>query len=218
MRSIKFYISMFMIIGLISLSSSSFAGERFNIDVENVKKEAQKSLWDGMTDVKWNAKLTNATDEIQTYEFKVNFLNSENDEILETTRLATFEPNETKAVSQTLNLKNSMIREIDSGYVTISEVNEQTLTASLDKNMDMNISRFSDETVSFAYTVKLKNNTDQSVTRNITVEFLDSNNKHVKSETKEESFNAGESKLITNTLVLSAFDASRIAASNVTIN
>ena len=218
MRSIKFYISIFMIIGLISLNSTSFAGERYNIDVENVKKEAQKSFWDGKADIKWNAKVKNNTDKSQTYEIKINFLNSENRKIHETTKAVELNPGEEKVVNNVINLATLKIRDIDSGYVTISEVNRQTLTAKLDKNLNVNINRLSDEAVSLAYTVKLKNNSDKSVTRDITVTFLDENNNWIKGETKKASFNAGESKMISNTLKLSAFDADRIAAGNVTIN
>ncbi len=218
MRSIKFYISVFMVIGLISLNSFSFAGERYNIDVESVKKAAQNSLFDGEAVIKWDAKIKNNTDANQTYEVKVNFLNSDNETIVETARLVTFDPGEAKVVTHVMNIETTKVKGIDSGYATVSKVNEQTLAARLDKNMNVNISPLSDDSVSLAYTVKLKNNTDKSMTRKVTVAFLDSNNRQVRSETMQASFNAGESKTITDTLKVSAFDADRISIGHVTLN
>ena len=218
MRSIKFYISVFMVIGLISLNSFSFAGERYNIDVKSVKKAAQKNTVGGKAEIRWNAKVKNKTNEAQTYEIKMNFLNTENECVHETTKIATFRPNELKVVTQITSLKPSIFQDIDSGYVTISKINEQTLIAKLAKYMDMNINRNPDESVALTYAVKLKNNTDKSMTRNITVAFLDAENNYVKSETRKASFNAGESKSIKDMLELTAADADRIAKGHVTIN
>ena len=219
MRNIKFYISMVMVIGLfISLNSTSFAGERYNIDVDSVKKAAKSSSWGNQAEIEWNAKITNKTDESQNYEVKVNFLDSNNNKIEETTKITSISPNGTKIVTQQMNISAANFKAIDSGYITISKIEEQTLTAKLEKYMDMMTNKNSDGSIELSYSVKLRNNTDKAMIRNITVAFLDANNNHVKSETVKTSFDAGEAKLIKDTLELSAYDAARIATSHVTIN
>ncbi|NLA74202.1 MAG: hypothetical protein GX846_01785, partial [Deltaproteobacteria bacterium] len=79
--------------------------------------------------------------------------------------------------------------------------------------------KISDNMVEVAYSVKLRNNTDKAMTKDITVAFMDKNSRSVGSRTKTtSSFNAGESKVITDTITLTATDANRIATGNVTIN
>ncbi|MBN2418160.1 MAG: hypothetical protein JXL81_02150 [Deltaproteobacteria bacterium] len=217
MRNIKFYISMVMVIGLISLSGTSFAEERLNIDVECLKNAAMNNTRGGQAEVKWNARVKNNTDEIQTYEIKVKFLNNQNEYVHETAKIATFRPNEIKVVSQMITLETSMVKDIESGYVSVSKLQEQNLSVRVDKNIDM-VSGLSDKSVDLAYTVKLKNNTDKAMTRIVTVKFFDEDNNHVKSETKKTSFSAGESKMISDKLEVSAADAGRIAKGHITIN
>ena len=224
MRNIKFYISMVMVIGLFfGINSSSFAGERYSINLDNLKRAAKKSIWSEDGKVSWTAKLRNTTEKIQTYKVKVDFLNSNNENIREVTRTATINPNETKSVYYDFTLSASKIREIDSGYIAISKIEEiagngQTLTARLDKNIDLDMGRDYGSSIELSYFFKLKNNTDKTMTRNVTVAFLDADNNHVRSETRRATFSAGESKLISDKLIVSASDAGRIATGNVIIN
>ena len=114
---------------------------------------------------------------------KVNFLDSNNNKIRETTKITSISPNVTKVVAQKISLTVTDFMDINSGYITISKVEEQTLTAKLEKYMSMITNKSSDDSVELAYSVKLRNNTDKAMIRNITVAFLDANNNHVKSET-----------------------------------
>ena len=223
MRSIKFYMSMVIIIGFLSVYTTSFAGERYSINVDSIKKAAQNGIWDVNGKIAWTAKVRNTTEKSQTYEVKVDFLNNDNENIQEISRIATINPHETKAVNYEFTLSTSKFRKIDSGYITVSKVeknakNEQTLTAKIDKRMNSYFNRLSNSSVLVDYSVKLKNNTDKAMIRNVTVAFLDAENNHVKSETRKASFNAGESKLITYSLELKPSDAARIATGHVTIN
>lgn len=219
MRNIKFYISMVMVIGFfLSVSSSSFAEENYSIDVENIKKIAEQGNWDGSTEIDCNAKIKNNTDSPQSYEVIVNFLNNDNEKIHEESKIATLDANEMKVISNRFSLRSEKIKEINSGYATIAKLKKHILTAKVNKNMDFNTNRVSDDSVEVAYSVKLKNNTDKSMTRNVTIAFYDADNNYVKSETRQATFHAGESKKINNTVLLNIADAGRIAKGHVTIN
>lgn len=224
MRSIKFYISMVIAIGLfIGVNSTSFAEERYDINVDSIKKEIKQSMWGGAKVIEWKAKVRNNSDKSQTYEVKINFLNNNNVNIKEAAKIVTVNPNETKGLNYDMKFDSSTAMEIESGYITIAKVDEiadkaQTLTARLDKNMDLSMVSISDSSVELAYSVKLRNNTDRTMTRNVTVSFLDADNNHVRSETRKATFAAGELKLISDRLVVRASEAEKIATGHVTIN
>ena len=227
MRSIKFYISMAMIIGFfLSVNSISYAKERYNIDVTNIKQKAGESKWLGdIIEVESNVTVRNKTDKTQKYKIEVYFLNSNNDKISKVTKKARISPNQKRIVSQKLNLRSFSVREIESAYVVVSnaekEVNdytEQTIATNLGKNINVKFKGLTRDSVELKYLVKLRNNTDKTMTRNVTVAFLDAENNQIESETTKAAFNAGELKMIADTLKLSTADAEKISTGHVTIN
>ena len=225
MRNIKFYITIIMVIGMIlGVNSSSFAGKNYNIDVKNLKRDAENRISRGDTIFELKANVRNNTGKSQTYEIKVTFLSNNDEKIHEATKIATVSPHETKALNTGFWISTSKVRKIDSGYISISKVEEKidneekTYIAKLEKYIDLNLSKLTDSTVELDYSVKLHNNTDKTMIRNVIVRFLDAENNHVRSETMKTIFIAGESKLITDSLVVTANEADRITKGHVSIN
>lgn len=226
MKNFKFYISVVLIIGLyLGVNSSSFAGEQYSIDIQNLKNTAKQNFWDENAEITWKASVRNNTDKAQTYNVTVDFLNSSKNIIGKETRITEVGAKKTKAVTYKLNFSSSELKEIDSGYVVITKAEDvidtkaQILTAKVEKKIIKSKRYFSDQSVELAYSVKLRNNTDKSVSKDITVAFLDENSNLIASETRKTSFfNAGEAKIISDKIKLRASDANKIATSHVTIN
>ena len=226
MRNIRFYISLIMIIGLfIGINSNSFAGERYNIDINNFKKAVIQNIWDGNADVTWEAKVRNNTDHPKTYLVKVEFFNRANEQMREASKTVTINPSDVKAVSYKLGISSSRIKDIDSGFITISDVEDlaennqaHVFNAFLQRDIDIDIASISDYSVELSYSVKVRNNTDKAMTRNVTIEFFDKDNNHIKTEKKRTTFTAGEIKMISDKLVVSTSDAKKITKGHVIVN
>lgn len=226
MKSFKFYISIALIIGLyLSVNSSSFAGEQYSIDIQNLKNAVKQNFWDENAEITWKASVRNNTDKAQTYNVTVDFLNSNKNIIGKETRTTKVGAKKTKTVTYKLNFSSSELKEIDSGYVVITKAEDvidnktQTLTAKVENKIIKSKRYFSDQSVELAYSVKLRNNTGKSISKGITVSFLDENSNLIASETRKTSFfNAGEAKIISDKIKLSASDANKIATGHVTIN
>lgn len=214
-----------MIIGLLTIAYSNVsAEERYSIDKESIDKIVNNSLSDDKTQIIWKAKVKNNSDKPVTFDVTVDFVNSDNEKVGQASRTRTVPAGESKIVSNRMIVDSSDARDIDTGYVVISKVEEsidkkeQTLSASLGDSIKKEFKKISENLVELAYSVKLKNNTDKPMKRDITVAFLDENQNPVGSKTKTtSSFNAGESKVISDIITLTAFDANRISTGHVTI-
>jgi hypothetical protein len=225
MKNTKFFIGVLLIIGLMVSTSNTFAEEKYNIDGQSIKKIADGAADNGKTEIVWKATVKNNTDKPVTFDVSVDFINSQNEKVGQATKTRTIPAGESKIVSNRMVLDGSEVKDINSGYVVISKVEEsadkkgQVLSANLGDSIKGKFKKISNDMVELAYSVKLKNNTDKAMTKDITVAFADENSKSVGSRTKTtSSFNAGESKVITDTITLTASDANRIATGNVTID
>lgn len=225
MKNMKYFFGFLMIIGLLTIAYSNVsAEERYSIDKESIDKIVNNSLSDDKTQIIWKAKVKNNTDKPVTFDVTVDFIRSDNEKVGQASRTRTVPAGESKIVSNRMIVDSSDARDIDTGYVVISKVEEsidkkeQTLSASLGDSIKKEFKKVSDNLVELAYSVKLKNNTDKPMKRDITVAFLDENQNPVGSKTKTtSSFNAGESKVISDIITLTAFDANRISTGYVTI-
>ncbi len=225
MKNTKYIIGIFLIIGLMVSTSNTFAEEKYSIDKQSIKKIADDASKTDKTEIFWKATVKNNTDQPVTFDVTVDFVNSENEKIGQATKTRTIPAGESKVVSNKIVLDGADAKDIDSGYVVISKVEEsadkkgQVLKANLGDSIKGKFKKISDNMVELAYSVKLRNNTDRALTKDITVAFMDENSRSVGSKTKTtSSFNAGESKVITDTITLTATDANRIATGYVTIN
>jgi hypothetical protein len=225
MRNTKFFIGVLMVIGLLISISNTFAEEKYSIDEQSIKKIAEGAADTDKTEIVWKATVKNNTDKPVTFDVSVDFVNSDNEKVGQATKTRTIPAGESKVVSNKMVLNGEEAKDINSGHVVISKVEEsadnkgQVLSANLGDSIKGKFKKISDDMVELAYSVKLKNNTDKAMTKDITVAFMDQNSKSVGSRTRTtSSFNAGESKVITDTITLSAADANRIATGNVTIN
>lgn len=223
-------ISIKLVVLLVSLlvlgvSSNSFAEKRYNIDDNGIKDMlSYHSSLNGKDEITWTAWVRNNSDKITTYNVTVNFLNGD-ETISQASKLVEIMPNRSKKISDTMILSLSKVDKIDSGYVVVSKIGEvvaekkQTLSAKIETGVNKNITKLGNNLVELDYNIRLKNNTDKPVKREITIAFLDDNNNRIGSRTMMTgSFKAGESKLISNTIVINASDAERISTGHVTIN
>jgi hypothetical protein len=225
MKNTKFFICVLFIIGLMVTTTNTFAEEKYNINEQSIKKIANGATDVGKTEIIWKATVKNNTDKPVTFDVSVDFVNSANEKVGQATKTRTIAAGESKVISNRMVLDGSDAKDINSGYVVISKVEEsadkkgQILSANLGDSIKGKFKKISDDMVELAYSVKLKNNTDKAMTKDITVAFMDENSNSVGMKTKTtSSFNAGESKVITDTITLTASDANRIATGHVTIN
>ncbi|NLD35950.1 MAG: hypothetical protein GX654_03690 [Desulfatiglans sp.] len=225
MKNTRLFIGVLLIIGLMVSTSNTFAGGKYNIDEQSIKKIAEDAPNKGKTEIIWKATVKNNADKPVTFDVTVDFVNSENEKVGQASKTRTIPAGESKIVSNRVVLNGADAKEINSGYVVISKVEEsadkkgQELSANLGDSIKGKFKKISDNMVEVAYSVKLKNNTDKAMTKDITVAFMDENSRSVGSKTKTtSSFNAGESKVITDTITLTATEANRIATGHVTIN
>lgn len=225
MKNTRIFMGILLIIGLLVSTSHTFAEEKYNIDEQSIKKIANGAPDNGKTEIVWKATVKNNADKPVTFDVSVDFVNSENEKVGQASKTRTIPAGESKIVSNRVVLDGSDAKEINSGYVVISKVEEiadnkgQVLKANLGDSIKGKFKKISDNMVEVAYSVKLRNNTDKSMVKDITVAFMDENSKSVGSKTKTtSSFNAGESKVITDTITLTATEANRIATGHVTIN
>jgi hypothetical protein len=225
MKNTKIFIGVLLIIGLIVGTSNTFAEEKYSIDGQSIKKIAEGSADKDKTEIVWKATVKNNTDKPVTFDVSVDFVNSENEKVGQATKTRTIPAGESEVVSNKMVLNGSDAKDINSGYVVISKVEEsadkkgQVLSANLGETIKGKFKKISNDMVELAYSIKLKNNTDKTMTKDITVAFMDENSNSVGSKTRTTSaFNAGESKVITDTITLTASDANRIATGSVTID
>ncbi len=225
MKNIKIFIGVLLIIGLMVTTSNTFAEEKYNIDEQSIKKISEGAVDTDKTEIIWKAAVKNNTDKPVTFDVTVDFVNSDNEKVGQATKTRTIAAGETKVVSNRVVIDGADAKDIDSGYVVISKVEEsadnkgQELSANLGDSIKGKFKKISDDMVELAYSVKLKNNTGKAMTKDITVAFMDQNSNAVGSKTKTtSSFNAGESKVITDTITLTASDANRIATGHVAIH
>jgi hypothetical protein len=225
MKKTGYIFGILLIIGLMVSASHTFAEGKYNIDEQSIKKIADGAPENGKTEIIWKATVKNNTDQPVTFDVSVDFVNSENEKVVQASKTRTIPAGESKVVSNRMVLDGSDAKDINSGYVVISKVEEradkkgQVLKANLGESIKGKFKKISDNMVEVAYSVKLKNNTDKAMTKDITVAFMDENSRSVGSKTKTtSSFNAGESKVITDTITLTASEANRIATGHVTIN
>lgn len=226
MRNISIKL-VFLLVSLLVLgiSSNSFAEKRYNIDDNGIKDMlSYQSSLNGKDEITWTAWVRNNSDKTTTYNVTVNFLNGD-ETISQASKLVEIMPNRSKKISNTMILSSSKVDKIDSGYVVVSKIGEvvaekkQTLSAKIETGVNKNITKSGNNLVELDYNIRLKNNTDKPVKREITIAFLDDNNNRIGSGTRmTSSFKAGESKLISNTILINASDAERISTGQVTIN
>lgn len=224
MRNFKYYLSILVIIGLfIGMNSNSFAEEKYTIDDQSIQNLINQTNNFGTTEIEWKAKVKNNTDKPITFDVTVDFLNSDNEKLGETSKTRRIPAGKSKVVSNKVLLSSSKVKEIISGYVVVTKVEEsfdkkpQTITAKI-SSLKKSVKNMSDK-IQLAYNIKLKNNTDKPLTRDITVAFLDEDNNRIGSETRTtSSFNAWESKVISDTMILNATAANKIATGHVIIN
>jgi hypothetical protein len=225
MKSTKIFIGVLLIIGLVVSTSNTFAEEKYSIDGQSIKKIADSATDKAKTEIIWKATVKNNTDKPVTFDVSVDFVNSENEKVGQATKTRTIPAGESKVVSNRVVLDGSDAKDINSGYVVISKVEEsadkkgQVLSANLGDTIKGKFKKISNDMVELAYSIKLKNNTDKAMRKDITVAFMDEMSRNVGSRTRTtSSFNAGESKVITDTITLTASDANRIATGSVTID
>ncbi|MBN1908035.1 MAG: hypothetical protein JW927_23360 [Deltaproteobacteria bacterium] len=225
MRKTGYIFGILFIIGLMVSTSNTFADGKYNIDEQSIKKIADSAPDDGKTEIVWKATVKNNTDQPVTFDVSVDFVNSENEKVGQATKTRKIPAGESKVVSNRMVIDGADAKDINSGYVVISKVEEsadkkgQVLRATLGDSIKGKFKKISNDMVELAYSVKLRNNTDKAMTKDITVAFMDENSNSVGSKTRTtSSFNAGESKVITDTITLTAIEANRISTGNVTIN
>lgn len=225
MKNTRYFIGVLMVMGLLISTSNTFAEGKYNIDEQSIKKITDKASVTDKTEIVWKATVKNNTDKPVTFDVSVDFVNSDNEKVGQAAKTRTIPAGESQVVSNRMILDGAEAKDINSGYVVISKVEEiadnkgQILSANLGDSIKGKFKKISNDMVELAYSVKLKNNTDKAMTKDITVAFMDGNSKSVGSKTKTtSSFNAGESKIITDTITLTASDANRIATGSVTIN
>lgn len=232
MKMSRFFVTLLLIGGLfLMVSSSSMAENRFTIDKESIQSIIDQSMNgakgfkpDGYTEIAWKVKLQNSSDEPLAFDVTVAFVNSEKDKLGEATKTCKIKPGESKMVSNLILLDSTTAKQIDSGYVSIEKaenvvVAEEThsIVATVGDGFKENVADISDKYIKIDYNVKLRNKSDKPVTSDLTIAFLDENNVKIGEGRARGSFEAGELKTITDTIVLRTSDASRIASSHVTI-
>ena len=233
MKMQKSFISLLLIGGLFfTLSSTSMAESRFTIDKESIKSIVDQSnvgshgLSSGdYTEIAWKVKLQNNSDNPLSFDVTVSFVNSEKDKLGETTRTCKIGAGESKIVSNLILLNSAVANQIDSGYVSIkksesaasTEPEIHNIIATVDDSFKKNIADGSDKYIKIDYNVKLRNKSAKPVSSDLTIAFLDEDNVKVGVARAKGSFEAGELKTITDTIVLRTSDASRISGSRVTI-
>ncbi|GEM_PF-3317708 len=225
MKNTRIFMGILLIIGLMVTTSHTFAEEKYSIDEQSIKKITDIASDRDKTEIIWKAIVKNNSDQPVTFDVTVDFVNSQNEKVGQATKTRTIPAGESKVVSNRMVLDGSDVKDINSGYVVISKVEEsadkkgQVLKANLGDSIKGKFKKISDNMVELAYSVKLRNNTDKAMTKDITVAFMDEYSRSVGSKTKTtSSFNAGESKVITDTITLTATEANRIATGHVTIN
>ena len=210
--------------------SNALAEDRFPIDnqsiaaiVDQSSKNTSVTSSGEYTEIAWKVKLRNDTDKPISSDVSVAFLNSDQDKLAVTTKTAEIKPGESKVVSNTVLLRSVLAQKIASGYVAVAKAENDTenhsLSALIDDSIKAGLSENSGKYIRIAYKVKLRNETNQPMTRDITIAFLDSDNDQVgKQETLTSSFKPGESKTISDTIVIRTSDVKRIASGQVYID
>ena len=232
MKSSRFFTIILLIAGLFfMLSSNSMADTRFSIDKQSIKNIVEQSLNgngsgfkpSGYTEIASKVKLQNSSDKRLTFDVTVTFVNAEKDKLGEATKTCKIKPGESKTVSSLVLLEPYEASKIDSGYVTITsagntvDAETHSLIATVNKDIKNEIANVSDKYVKIDYNVKLRNRSSKPVSSDLTIAFLDEDNVKIGEARTKGSFEAGESKTITDTIVLRTSDASRISSSRVTI-
>ena len=230
MKHSRFFVTLLLIGGLFFLvSSSATAKTRYTLEKESIKNIIEQSRHgkgltsDGYTEITSKVKLHNSSDTPLTFEVAVAFVNAKQDKLGEATKTCRIQAGESKTVSTLVLLDPNMADQIDSGYVTISngddalEVETHSIIATVGDNLKEELVFNSDRYVKVDYNVKLRNKSDKPVTSDLTIAFLDEDNMMIGEARTTGSFDAGELKTISDTIVLRTSDASRIASSRVTI-
>jgi len=228
MKVSRIFIALIFIGGLILMvSSNSMAASRFTIDkgnIENIVKLSTKGHDSGeYTEIAWKVKLQNNSDKPLAFDVTVTFENAEKDKLGETTKTCRIKAGESKIVSNLVLLNSALASQIDSGYVSIAQaenavdVETHSFIATVDDSTKEKIADNSDTFIKIDYNVKLRNRSSKPVTPDLTVAFLDQDNVKISETRAKASFEAGETRTITDTIVLRASDASRISTGRVVI-
>lgn len=211
------------------VSSNAMAETRFTIDTQSIKsivKQSQNgngSESAGYTEIASKVKLQNNSDSPLAFDVTVTYLNAEKDKLGEATKTCRIKSGESKMVSSLVLLDPEVASQIDSGYVTIAKADNavdaetHSIIATVGDTLKADIPDTSDTYIKIDYNVKLRNNSSKPVTSDLTVAFLDEENVKIGEARTKGSFNAGELKTISDTIVLRTSDASRISSSRVTI-
>ena len=100
----------------------------FTLEKESIKNVVEQSrhgkglTLDGYLEIVSKVKLRNNSDKPLTFDVTVAFVDSENDKLGEATETCRIKPGESKKVSNLILLDSNTATKIDSGYVTISNL------------------------------------------------------------------------------------------------
>ena len=232
MKISRFFVTLLLIGALFFMvTSSSMAETRFSIDKQSIEAIVKQSMdgngfgSSGYTEIASKVKLQNSSDRPLSFDVTVTFVNSGKDKLGEATKTCKIKAGESKVVSNLVLLDPSVANQIDSGYVTIAndeiagEAESHSIIATVgdDFKENINIADVSDRYVKIDYNVKLRNKSSKPVTSDLTIAFLDEDNVKIKEARTKGTFEAGELKTITDTIVLRTSDAARISKSHVII-
>lgn len=231
MKISRIFMTTLMIVGFVFMvSSNTMADNRFTIDKEsiaNIVKNSERGLsgfdTSGHTEIAWKVKLHNSSDKPIAFDVTVTFVNADKDKLGETTKTCRIGAGESKRVSNMTLLDSAMVDQIDTGYVSIAKAGDTTgvetlsLIASVDNDVKGEVADVSDRYVKIDYNVKLRNKSAKPVNSDLTIAFLDEDNVKIGESKTKGSFEAGESKTISDTIVLRTSDVSRISSGRVVI-
>jgi hypothetical protein len=230
MKHSRFFVTLLLIGGLFFLvSSNAMAETRFALEKESIKniieqnRQGKGLTSDGYTEIASKVKLRNSSDTPLVFDVAVTFFNAKQDKLGEATRTCRIDAGESKTVSTLVLLDPTVADQIDSGYVTISneddalEIETHSMIATMGDNFKEKIALNLDRYIKVDYNVKLRNKSNKPVNSDLTIAFLDEDNMKIGEARTRGSFEAGELKTISDTIVLRTSDASRIASSRVTI-
>jgi hypothetical protein len=230
MKKSTLFVTLLFISGLFFVvSSSAMAKTRFSLEKESIENIVEQSrngsglTSDGHTEIISKVRLHNNGEKPLAFDVTVTFVNSEKARLGEATKTCKIGPNESKTVSNLILLDPDMASQIDTGYVTIANeedsvaVETHSIVASVSDNLKEQLPFHSDRFIKVDYNVKLRNKSDKPVSSDLIVAFLDEDEMKIGEARTTGSFEAGELKTISDTVVLRTSDASRIASSRVTI-
>lgn len=230
MKSLRIFATLLLIGGLVFMvTSNSMAKTRFTLDKDSIESIIEQSrhgkglISDGYTEIASKIKLQNSSDKPLTFDVAVTFVDAKSNKLGETTKTCRIDAGESKTVSNLVLLDPETADKIDSGYVTITnaedaiDVESHRIIATVGDNLKEDLAFASDRYIKLDYNVKLRNKSSKPVTSDLTIAFLDEDNVTIGKARTKGSFEAGELKTISDTIVLRTSDASRIASTHVTI-